>query len=185
MRTGKDAVLLRLASAANNYGLTPNMMTALGLCLGVASGVMFMLRALPFAFAFGFLSVFCDVLDGTLARRFHMESRFGKAFDSVADRTTEAAVVMGALMGGIVEPAGLVAIVGSVSLLGFRTLSYARGFNTDYVWFGRAERLAFILMGLLSPVVPLSTACFVVAGGFGVVSSLQIAISLLRQRFKQ
>jgi len=166
--------------AVHRCGFTPNMLTALGLCFGVSSGVMFGVRAVPFAFAFGFLSVFCDVLDGTLARKFHMESKFGLLFDSVADRTCELTVILGALAGGIIEPIGVVAVVGSTMLFAFRTLSYVRGFKTDYVLFGRVERLVFILMGLIVPVASVSTLCFVVAGGFGVVSSCQIAVTLWR-----
>jgi hypothetical protein len=74
----------------------------------------------------------------------------------------------------------VVAVVGSTMLFGFRTLSYVRGLKTDYVLFGRVERLVFILMGLVVPIASVSTLCFVVAGGFGVVSSCQIAVALLR-----
>jgi phosphatidylglycerophosphate synthase len=178
MRSGKDAVLFHLAVAARNYGLTPNMMTAFGLASGVASGALFAVRALPFAFGLGFLSVFCDVLDGTLARKFHLESRFGLIIDSVSDRITEAAVVVGALMVGIIHPFGLIAIAGSVCLLAFRYVSDRRGLKTDYVLFGRTERLIFILVGLLLPFVFVSSLCFALAGGFGLVSSCQIAVHL-------
>jgi archaetidylinositol phosphate synthase len=157
------------------------MMTALGLCFGVASGIMFMLRATLFALIFGGLSVFCDVLDGTLARKFQLETKFGKFFDSTADRTAEAAVVIGAFMGGIIEPIGLVAIAGSVSLLLFRVISYARGLDTNYVLFGRVERLVFILLGLVAPFITLSTFFFVIAGGFGLVSTIQIFVTLSRR----
>jgi len=184
MRSGKDAVLFHLAVAARNYGLTPNMMTAFGLASGVASGALFAVRALPFAFALGFLSVFCDILDGTLARKFHLESRFGLILDSVSDRITEAAVVVGALMAGIIHPFGLIAIAGSVCLLAFRYVSDRSGLKTDYVQFGRTERLIFILAGLLIPLALLSSLCFAVAGGFGIVSSCQIVVHL-RQPHKK
>jgi phosphatidylglycerophosphate synthase len=178
MRSGKDAVLFRLAVAAGNYGLTPNMMTAFGLASGVASGALFAVRALPFAFALGFLSVFCDILDGTLARKFHLESKFGLILDSASDRITEAAVVVGALIAGIIQPFGLIAIAGSVGLLAFRYVSHRRGLKTDYVLFGRAERLVFIMAGLILPFVFVSSLCFAFAGGFGLVSSCQIAVHL-------
>jgi phosphatidylglycerophosphate synthase len=156
-------------------------MTTLGLAFGLASGTLFALHAAPFAFAFGFLSVFCDVLDGTLARKFHLESKFGLLFDSAADRVCEFAVVLGALVGGIIQPLGVIAIIGSTSLLGLRAASFRRGLKTDYVLFGRFERLIFILAGLLVPLVWFSTLCFVVAGGFGLFSSFQIAVSLCRK----
>jgi phosphatidylglycerophosphate synthase len=178
MRSGKDAVLFRLAAAARNYGFTPNMMTTLGLASGVASGVLFAIRALPFAFSLGFLSVFCDVLDGTLARKFHMESGFGLVLDSASDRITEAAVVMGVLIAGIIQPFGLIAVAGSVCLFAFRYLSHRSCLKTDYVLFGRTERLVFILAGLVLPFVFVSSLCFAIAGGLGLMSSCQIAVHL-------
>ena len=99
-------------------------------------------------------------------------------FDSFADRASEFAVVMGALAGGIIQPLGILAIIGSTSLLGLRAASYRRGLKTDYVLFGRFERLVFILAGLLIPIVWISTLCFVVAGLFGLISSAQIAVTL-------
>ncbi len=178
MREGKDAFLFRIASAAYDVGFTPNAMTALGLAFGVSSGTLFALRAVPFGFAFGFLSVFCDVLDGTLARKFHMETRGGLVFDSVADRVSESAVVLGALVSGTIQPWGIFAIVGSAMLLTTRALSYSRGLKTDYVLFGRFERLVCILIGLILPIQALSTACFVVAGIVGAISFCQIVIYL-------
>jgi CDP-diacylglycerol---glycerol-3-phosphate 3-phosphatidyltransferase len=182
MRAGKDSVMFRIALAAHRFGLTPDAMTALGLAFGVASGAMFALRTAPFGFAFGFLSVFCDVLDGTLARKFHQESKFGLLFDSAADRVAEFAVVMGALSAGIIQPLGAIAIVGSTLLLTLRYASYRQGKKTDYALFGRFERLIFILVGLLVPIVWVSTTCFAVAGGFGLVSAVQIAVSLSRKK---
>ena len=178
MRSDKDHFLFRLAGAAHNWGFTPNMMTMLGLAFGVASGTLFAFGPIPFAFALGFLSVFCDVLDGTLARRFHLVTKFGLVFDSTADRVSEFAVVLGALIGGIIQPIGIISIIGSTSLLILRVESHRRGLKTDYVLFGRFERLVFILAGLLAPIVLVSTICFAVAGGFGLVSAFQIAFSL-------
>jgi phosphatidylglycerophosphate synthase len=182
MRPGKDSILFRIAFAVHRLGFTADAMTAIGLAFGVASGVMFALHAAPFGFTFGLISVFCDILDGTLARKFQQESKFGLLFDSAADRVAEFAVVMGAIAAGIIQPLGALSIVGSASLLTLRYASYRQGKNTDYVLFGRFERLIFILAGLLVPVVWLSTACFMVAGGFGLVSAFQIAESLGRKR---
>jgi hypothetical protein len=173
MRTEKDSVLFRLASAAHNYGVTPNVLTAVGLCFGVASGVLFMFHATPLAFAAGFLSVFCDLLDGTLARKFHLETKGGLFFDSTADRIS------------IIDPLGSLAIVGSILLFGLRMVSYRSKLNTDYVMFGRFERLACILVGLSIPFTPASTLCFVAAGVFALISSGQIVASLWQHRHRK
>jgi phosphatidylglycerophosphate synthase len=182
MRADKDTVMFRIADTAHKHGFTPNTLTALGMAFGISSGVLFAFHAATFAFSFGFLSVFCDVVDGTLARKFHLESKVGLMFDSAADRVSEFAVVMGALAGGIIQPLGIFAVIGSVVLLGFRTESYRRALKTDYVLFGRFERLVFILAGLVVPIVWVSTLCFVVAGLFGLISSAQIAVFLHKKK---
>jgi phosphatidylglycerophosphate synthase len=123
------------------------------------------------------------VLDGTIARKFQLETSFGRVLDSVSDRTCELAVVLGALAGGIIEPLGVIAIIGSTMLFSLRVVSHARGLKTDYVIFGRTERLVFILLGLILPFAPASTLCFVVAGGFGFASSFQIILFLSGRHF--
>lgn len=184
MRSAKDSVLSPVAVLAHQCGVTPNMITALGLVLGVTCGITIALK-MVFAPALFFASIFCDVLDGTLARKFRLETEFGLMFDSVSDRATEAAIIFGAFLGGIIEPIGVVAIIGSVSLLLLRRLSYGNGLNTNYVMFGRGERLIFLMIGLFMPSVIASTACFVIAGGLGFVSSLQIigTLASMRQSF--
>ncbi len=181
LRRGKDDILFRIARIVYKHGVSPNITTAIGLCLGIATGILFMYRLVPLAFVLGVLSVFCDVLDGTIARKFNLETSFGRIFDAVADRTSELAVVLGALAAGIIEPLGVVAIVGSTALFSLRLVSHSYGLETDYVMFGRTERLVFIMFGLVLPFTTASTVCFVVAGGFGFVSAIQIVIFLSRR----
>jgi phosphatidylglycerophosphate synthase len=182
MRAWKDRILLPLADVAHRYRVTPNVVTGLGLLLGITSGVSLAHRAVPFALLLLLVSVFCDVLDGAVARTFHLKTTFGLAFDSVADRCTELSVVIGALFSGIIHPIGCVAIIGSITLLFMRTLSYPHGLDTDYVLFGRAERIVFISLGLIASSISISTFCFVMAGVFGLLSSYQVGISLWHQR---
>jgi phosphatidylglycerophosphate synthase len=183
-RASKDTLLFRLAHTAHSRGITPNMITALGLTFGIASGTLLALQSIPSAFALGFLSVFCDVLDGTLARKFHLESKFGLVFDAVSDRISETAVVIGAFAGGIIGPLGIFAVVGSTTLLALRIFSYTKGLKTDFAPFGRFERLVCIFAGLLIPAKALSTVCFLLAGMFGMASSFRIAWVLWHERKK-
>ena len=81
-----------------------------------------------------------------------------------------------------VQPLGVIAIVGSTMLFLLRAFSHIRGLNTDYVMFGRTENLFSFFSDLLLPFALVSTVCFVVAGGFGLVLSLQIIVFLARQR---
>jgi phosphatidylglycerophosphate synthase len=181
LRGAKDDFLFRAAIFAHSLGITPNAMTILGLCFGVSAGAMFWIHQMLLGFALGFISVFCDVLDGTIARKFNLETLRGKVFDSASDRISELAVVLGALGGEIIELWGIIAIVGSATLFLFRVISYRRGVSTDYVLLGRTERLFFIMMGLLIPWATASTICFILAGVFGFISSIQIAANLSRR----
>jgi phosphatidylglycerophosphate synthase len=70
MRFRKDRLLLPLAQFVHHYGITPNKMTTVGLCFGIASGIAVAYRELLPALVLLFVSVFCDVLDGALARTF-------------------------------------------------------------------------------------------------------------------
>lgn len=65
-------------------------------------------------------------------------------FDSVADRCSELAVVLGAILGGIIYPIGILAIIGSTALLSMRVVSHLQGLDSSYVLFGRAERIVCI-----------------------------------------
>ena len=91
-------------------------------------------------------------------------------------------MVVGALLSGVVLPIGVVVIIGSAALLLMRTMSYRYGLDTNYMSFGRAERITFLVIGLIASSTSISTFCFVIVGVFGLVSSCQIGIFLWHQR---
>jgi phosphatidylglycerophosphate synthase len=160
------------------------MVTLLGLLSGLMSGWFLVYQEIWFAmFTFG-LSVFCDALDGTIAREFKLETEYGLVFDSVADRCTEMALTLGAVLGGFIHPIGFLAIVGSITLLSMRTLSHFQGLDTDYVRFGRIERIVFISFGILAPNSLISTICYVVAGILPMISSWQIINFLHSEQYE-
>ena len=177
----KDHSLSCVVVVAHKLGFTPNIVTAIGLCFGVTGGALIAVHEIPLALSCVIISVFCDALDGAIARRFDEVTTFGLFFDSISDRISEIALVLGAFFCGLINIVGLIAIVGSLALLLFRTLSYWKNLSTDFAFFGRFERLFFILIGIISPYATFSTFCFVIAGGFGLVSSIQILITMSRQ----
>ena len=77
-------------------GLTPNMVTVIGLVLNIGVAVVFIIAAertnrgdLSYVGWAGALVLFAgvfDMLDGQVARLGNMSSRFGAMFDSVLDR---------------------------------------------------------------------------------------------------
>ena len=83
-------------------GVSPNLITSIGLGTGVASGCLYALGDPGMANWAAFLfvySVFNDHLDGELARRTGKASRFGHYFDHVAAATSYLSMFVGAGIG--------------------------------------------------------------------------------------
>jgi CDP-diacylglycerol--glycerol-3-phosphate 3-phosphatidyltransferase len=66
--------------------------------------------------------------------------------------------------------------VGSMLLLASRIYNHKRGFDSNAATFGRPERLALLVTGLLAP-APYNTALFITAGFLCLVSSTQALAS--------
>jgi CDP-diacylglycerol---glycerol-3-phosphate 3-phosphatidyltransferase len=85
-------------------GVTPNMLTILGLLLSALTAVVL---ALGFLFAGGLLVLFAgifDMFDGALARVSHTASVFGAFFDSTLDRYSECIILFGLLCYALQRP---------------------------------------------------------------------------------
>ncbi len=161
------ALLLRL-------GVAPDALTVSGLVLSLLAGVAFFeghprVGAVVLIFA-----GLCDILDGEVARRAGIASRFGAFLDSTLDRLSEAAVLIGILgfylsnlltlvlrpelalaqiQGGL-EPAtwAMVCVLAALALTGSFLVSYARaraeglGIECRVGWFERPERTVLIIL---------------------------------------
>jgi archaetidylinositol phosphate synthase len=96
------------AKAAHRVGLTPNMITLVGVALAFLSAIVYaewqnnplylLLAAILLLF-----SGFCDVFDGVVARLCGQETVFGGFLDSTLDRYTDAAVCIGIIAGGLIR----------------------------------------------------------------------------------
>lgn len=91
---------LRLVDPVANWlvrhEVHPNTITVIGTLCTVGAGVIFATGHISAAGWFLGLTALFDVLDGTVARRRNMSSRFGAFLDSSLDRVAD-----GAVMGGI------------------------------------------------------------------------------------
>lgn len=86
-------------------GLTPNMVTTIGLMLNIGVAIIFILGAeksnrgeLEYVGWAGALVLFAglfDMLDGQVARLGNMSSKFGALYDSVLDRYSEMVMFLG------------------------------------------------------------------------------------------
>jgi archaetidylinositol phosphate synthase len=144
------------AKAVHAMGLTPNMITLLGVVLAFLSALgyaewqnrpLYLLLAM----ALLLLSGFCDALDGVVARVYAEASVFGGFLDSLLDRYADAAVYAGIIIGGLCDPTwGLLAVVGSLLVSYSRARAEAAGIKMESVGIAeRAERMIILAVATL------------------------------------
>jgi CDP-diacylglycerol--glycerol-3-phosphate 3-phosphatidyltransferase len=179
LKPQKDLLLRRLSRALLAVGVTPNMVTAAGLLMSVIGGMLAASGHLYAGIAFFIIGACLDAVDGSFARACGLCTGFGRYFDSISDRLSELALIAGAVAGGVSSSAFAV-IAGSLLLLASRIYNHRKGLNSNAATFGRPERLALLIAGLLSP-APYSTALFLVAGFLCLISSGQILASGMRR----
>jgi CDP-diacylglycerol--glycerol-3-phosphate 3-phosphatidyltransferase len=92
----------------------------------------------PAGIVFGIAGI-TDQIDGFLARRWHVESEFGRIFDPLADRLMiDAAVILLWLDGRLPWPALVVILVRDAALVGGYGLVMTRGYELSVSWLGKA-----------------------------------------------
>ncbi len=160
-------------------GVTPNMVTATGLLLSVIGGLLAASGHLYAGIFFFIIGACLDAVDGSFARACGLCTGFGRYFDSICDRLSELVLITGAVIGGVSSSAFAV-IAGSLLLLASRIYNHRKGLNSNAAMFGRPERLALLIAGLLSP-APYNTTLFLVAGLLCLISSGQILASCIRK----
>jgi len=174
----KDRALRSLSKTLLAFGITPNMVTAAGLFISALAGMVAMSGHL-YAGIILFMGGAClDAFDGSFARACGLNTEFGRYFDSFCDRGSELLFVVGAIAGGAPASA-LVVLAGSFILLGSRIYNHRKGLSSDAAMFGRPERLALLVVGLLSP-APYNWTLFMIAGLLCLVSSIQALAMGLR-----
>src|SRR5579863_4804221 len=117
-------------------GLTPNMVTTIGLLLNIGVAVIFISGAeegrrgdLSYVGWAGALILFAglfDMLDGQVARLGNMSSRFGAMYDSVLDRYSELVMFLGICYYLVAHHYFIGSLIGFVGLIGSMMVSYTR-----------------------------------------------------------
>ena len=147
-------------------GLTPNLVTIIGLLIAVAAAY---LIAVGLWWAGGLVALFAgifDMFDGALARNTGRASDFGALLDSTIDRVSEAVVLLGVLafyLTGDNDLGALLvygALVGSIMVSYMRARSEGLGIECKVGVMQRPERVALTGLGLIAahwiPVVMLA-----------------------------
>ena len=155
------------AMVAHKIGLTPNVISGLGVVLGVASGLVYWQAGLTVdspsiypsylvtAIVLLLASGYCDALDGALARLHDETSVAGGFLDSLLDRYVDASVYCGLIVGGLCDAFwGLLALIGSLLTSYARARSEAANVPMETIGVvERAERLIIIALASLMSIV--------------------------------
>lgn len=145
-----------IASVLAKVGLTPNLITCIGLFGSAVAGAVIGYGHLVIG---GILVLFFgafDMLDGTLARKTGAVSKFGAFLDSSFDRLSEAAVLGGVLAYEIQQgntPESLLVFVfltASFMVSYLRARAEALGINNEVGILTRPERVVILAVGLFT-----------------------------------
>jgi CDP-diacylglycerol--glycerol-3-phosphate 3-phosphatidyltransferase len=155
MRIRFSGVLNRAGFILDRMGLTPNILTALGLLGNLVSGVLLAMGYITYGGIVALIMVPFDALDGAVARYQGSVSTFGAFLDSVTDRYSETLLFGGLLVYFLREQemlsAGLVfaAVVGSLLVSYVKARAEAVGFSANTGILTRLERMLVLVPCLL------------------------------------
>jgi CDP-diacylglycerol--glycerol-3-phosphate 3-phosphatidyltransferase len=156
-KKGARKIMDPVVAALTTMGVPPVMVTLVGLAFSLYGALVVARGSLALGGVFLLLSGLCDVLDGDLARRRGLASRFGAFLDSTLDRVAEFAYFAGMLYYIVDRPgqfSDFVFVITVVALTGSVMTSYARaraeglGYGCAVGIMERPERLALLTLGL-------------------------------------
>ena len=134
--------------------INPNTLTLFGLLLSLISAYFFARQELYLAGTFLLAGGFFDALDGLVARENNRMTKFGGFLDSVCDRFADAAIIIGAMYGGLTRLdfiqgwlIGTLAIFGSLMVSYTRARAEAAGASASVGFGERPVRIIIIIVG--------------------------------------
>lgn len=107
-----DPIVLRLGGAFGALPFTPNQITLASAAIGVGAGFLFMFDQWLLGALAVFASMVLDGLDGEVARRKNMKSKYGGFLDATLDRVVDTAVMFGIAFAGAREYGNLAWTIG-------------------------------------------------------------------------
>lgn len=151
--------LLPVARWLDAAGAHPNHLTIFGLLASLLAGIALAMGSRTLGIVWLLVSLFCDMLDGDIARLTPSKgSRFGAFLDSCADRVSEILVFGGLLIGKNYHDAGFgwaYVTVWTLAVAGSYMVSYTRaraeglGIACAIGFAERPERMVLLLLLLL------------------------------------
>jgi CDP-diacylglycerol--glycerol-3-phosphate 3-phosphatidyltransferase len=148
--------MLGIGRQLAKLGLSPNLLTVVGLLLNVAVAVVIALGQPQLGGVLLLVASAFDMLDGAVARATESVTRFGGFLDSTLDRYSEVVIFGGLLYYMLGTPdAEIASLLIFVSVTGSLLISYARaraesaGFGASVGLVARPERVVLLAICLL------------------------------------
>ena len=158
-----DRIVVRLGEVFETLPFTPNQVTLMSAAVGVAAGILFIFDQWLAGAISVFASMVLDGLDGEVARRKNMKSKYGAFLDTMMDRVVDTTVVLGVayssakIYGDTAWIIGFLAAVYACVLSSYTRKLVAIATGTEPTWLdekpkftdGRDVRLLIITLGAL------------------------------------
>ena len=90
-----------IADLCIRAGLTPNQISVVSIGFGILCALLFLFHQFALGALALLISAILDLVDGSVARKLQNSTRFGAAFDWIADKYVDALAILGAGFSGI------------------------------------------------------------------------------------
>jgi CDP-diacylglycerol--glycerol-3-phosphate 3-phosphatidyltransferase len=143
------------ASLLSRIGLGANALTIIGCLMNIGVGIVIATGRLRLGGALLIVASAFDALDGSLARQIGRPTRFGAFLDSVLDRVSESAILLGLAVWYMGQPGMIEEILAYIALVGSMLVSYTRAraeglqIECKVGLFTRVERCIILIAALL------------------------------------
>lgn len=161
LRKVTHKIIAPIAAALARLGVPANTITILGSVFTIIVALLIALGHLRLGGVLLIGAASIDALDGAVARQMGRATKFGAFLDSVLDRVSESAVLLGLAWWYMGQPGQIEEILAYVAIVGSMLVSYARargegiGVDCEVGLFTRVERailiIAALILGLTTP----------------------------------
>jgi len=116
-----EKVITRLLKLEDQPRISPNTISLLGFLVAILASLLIYYHFIIVAVLSILLSGFLDSIDGIVARKAGLESKFGAFLDSVLDRYSDAVIIFSMVVSNLCS-----AWIGLFAIIGFLMMSYMR-----------------------------------------------------------
>lgn len=188
LRKVTRGIIEPIVTVLARVGIHANTLTIIGCLLNIAVAVVIATGRIRLGGILLIGASAFDALDGTLARRVQRPTKFGAFLDSVLDRVSEAAILLGIAWWylHLEQPNMLGAFLAYVAIVGSTMVSYARargeglGISSKVGLLTRVERCLVLIVGLVFRLV--MPALWILAVGTMVTTIHRIVDTYLKLR---